>query len=88
MNPWVVVPLKEAFEFRASQSMALSYIYSLDSDQMGFFRVDEKEQNTLCENTQGNESLIAFHASYTFSITKNMFSASNFLTGCEAFVLI
>lgn len=67
--------------------MALSYIYSLDSDQMGSFRVDEKEQNTACENTQGNESLIEFHASYTFSITKNMFPAFNFLSGCEAFVL-
>lgn len=88
MNSWVVVPFKEPFEFKASQSMALSYIYSLDSDQMGSFRVDEKEQNTACENTQGIESLIEFHASYTFSITHKMFPVKIFLTGCKAFVFM
>lgn len=82
MNPWVVVPLKEPFEFKASQSMALSYIYSLDSDQMGSFRVDEKEQNTACENTQENESLIEFHASYTFPLRKMFPAFLVFFIGC------
>lgn len=72
VNPWVVVPLKDPFEFKASQSTVLSYIYSLDSDQMGSSGVDEKEQNTACENTQEDESLFEFHASYTFSITKDL----------------
>lgn len=40
---------------------------------MGSFRVDEKEQNTACENTQENESLIEFHASYTFPLRKICF---------------
>lgn len=76
VSPWVVVPLKEPFEFKPSQSMALSYIYSLDSDQIGSFRVYEQEQNTACENTRGNESLIEFHASYTFFPPKNLYVCS------------
>lgn len=83
----MVVPLKEPFEFKASQSMALSYIYSLDSDQMGSFRVYEQEQNTSYENTQGNESLIEFHASYLHILPhKKCFQCS--LTKCKAFVLL
>lgn len=68
VSPWVVIPLKEPFEFKASQSMALSHIHSLDSDQTGSFRVCEQEHNTSCENTQGNESFTEFNApSYTAS---------------------
>ena len=67
-SPWVVVPLKEAFELEASQGMALRYIYSLGSDQMGSFRVNEKEQKAACE--EGNESLAELRASYAYRKNK------------------
>lgn len=79
VSPWVVVPLKEPFEFKASQSVALSYIYSLDSDQIGSFGVYEQKQNTSCENSRGNESLIEFHASYLHP---------PFFPNCTAFELL
>lgn len=55
---------------------------------MGSFGVVvKKKQNAARESAQESESLIEFHASYTFSShEKKVSNAFSFLTGVKAFV--